>query len=95
MLKIKFFGGNKDKDKGYASSSLGTIGTKGMTANTYRGTMNEMKNSKLAINQNNDETRKISGLVKPKNGMTKSRKIPPTTSISSGVGRDTMKVFKN
>ncbi|VDP20927.1 unnamed protein product [Onchocerca flexuosa] len=42
--------------------------------------MVEMKNSKLAINQNNDEIGKNSGLMKPKSGGTRvSRKIPGTT----------------
>ncbi|VDN85818.1 unnamed protein product [Brugia pahangi] len=66
---------------------------RGITTNAYqKTTINEMKNSKLAINQNNDETGKVSGLIKPKNGNVKvTRKIPPTTSIASGATRDTIK----
>lgn len=61
--------------------------------NACRGTTVEMKNLKLAINQNNDETGKISGLVKPKNNSMKiSRRIPATTSTMSGAPRDTTKV---
>ncbi|VBB34577.1 unnamed protein product [Acanthocheilonema viteae] len=68
------------------------MGAGGIAANACRGTMIEMKNSKLAINQNNDEAGKISELVRPKNNNTKvSRKIPGTTSVTSGVARDTIK----
>lgn len=74
---------------------MGADGTEGITANACRGTMVGMKNSKLAINQNNDETGKVSGLMKPKNGNTKvSRKIPTSTSVISGTTRDAIKVLK-
>ncbi|CAG9537986.1 unnamed protein product [Cercopithifilaria johnstoni] len=90
MLKIKFFGGNKDKGKIYAP--MGAVGAGAITANTScRGTMVEMKNSKLTINQNNDDTGKACGLMKPKNNTKVSRKIPATTSITSAATRDTIK----
>ncbi|VDK81613.1 unnamed protein product, partial [Litomosoides sigmodontis] len=87
MLKIKFFSGNKDKGKTQA-----TMGTSGIAATSAgRGTMAEMRNSKLAANQNNDETGKISGLVKPKNNSMKvSRKIPATAPVLLAAPRDTM-----
>ncbi|VDM96296.1 unnamed protein product, partial [Onchocerca ochengi] len=69
--------------------SYGVTGAGGIRR---EATMVEMKNSKLSINQNNDETGKISGLMKPKSGSTKvSRKIPGTTSVTPGITRDTIK----
>uniref|UniRef100_A0A0R3RPV7 Uncharacterized protein n=1 Tax=Elaeophora elaphi TaxID=1147741 RepID=A0A0R3RPV7_9BILA len=95
ILPPPFLGFFSAKIKGKSYAPLGAVAAGGIVTNACRGTTVEIKNSKLAISQNNDETGKVSGLMKPKNSSSRvSRKIPAATPVVSGTARDMIKVLE-